>query len=524
MVARSTSCDGVAVAPDRPMRRFADLFIATCIPIVAASAGAIAHWQFAAGGATSFAAMGVVLLALVTLRWATTRRVGGAEGLQIEYFDRRIATLAADFDALERRLEAVEGGHRDVARDEIEQMVAEIEVIGTLTRQVIEAVADLEVQFADTREALISGGAKAQPAETSSPAQPAKPTMRNGPRSPLVPERFADLTEDAFLALVRRAIDADRIDVHLQPIVGLPQRKIRYYESLSRLRGDDGETIHPSDYIPIAEARGYMAAIDEQILLKSMAILRRLAERSREIGVFLNLSAASLGHPGFFRDFLAFMEKNRDLADMLVLEFPQAAVRAMGPIEQEGMRALKEIGFRFSVDQVGDLKISFQNMADRGFRFVKISADRLLHRADELGADIHPVDLTDYFRRFGMELIADHVEREAEVIDLLDYGVRLGQGNLFAPPRPVRVDLTTAERTAGALARAAQTSRTGEPAATETRPASPPARGDGPPSRPTANALRPKPTRERTFPSQTSGDGEPRPGIRIVPPSATSRT
>ncbi|MCE1234893.1 MAG: EAL domain-containing protein [Hyphomicrobiales bacterium] len=513
------------------MRRFADLFIATCIPIVAAAAGAIAHWQFAAGGATSFAVMGVALLALVTLRWATTRRVGGTDGLQIEYFDRRIGGLAADFDALERRIEALEAGRRDTARDEIDQMVAEIEVIGTLTRQVIEAVADLEVQFAEAREAaIIGGGAKAAPVTPQATPRPA----RSGPRSPLVPERFADLDEDQFLALVRRAIDADRIDVHLQPIVGLPQRKIRYYESLSRLRGDDGETIHPSDYIPIAEARGYMAAIDEQILLKSMAILRRLAERSREIGVFLNLSAASLGHPGFFRDFLAFMEKNRDLADMLVLEFPQAAVRAMGPIEQEGMRALKEIGFRFSVDQVGDLKISFQNMADRGFRFVKISADRLLHRADELGADIHPVDLTDYFRRFGMELIADHVEREAEVIDLLDYGVRLGQGNLFAPPRPVRVDLSTAERTAGALARAAQPSRTAEAergrgergaaeaAAAETR--AKPGRGDSPAARLSASLMRSKRAPERATPTKPAGEAEPRAGIRIVPPGVTSRS
>ena len=459
------------------MRRFADLFVAICIPIVSVSAGAVAHWQFATSAATTVAIAAGVLLILAALQWGLRRRARrDADRESLEFLSRRLAQLAGDNEAMERRLGALEDGGGRRHREELDQVVAEIEVIGTLTRQVIEAVADLEVQFTEARSAVIRGGgaaaAGAATAVEAKAAEPSRAAPRAGPRSPLVPERFAHLDEDGFLALVRRAIDAERIDVHLQPIVSLPQRKVRFYEALTRLRGEDGEPIHPSDYIPIAESRGYMAAIDEQILLKSVAILRRLAERSREVGVFLNLSAASLGHPGFFREFLQFMETNRDLADMLVLEFPQGAVRAMGPIENEGMRALKELGFRFSIDQMSDLKISFQNLADRGFRWAKISADRLLNRSEELGTDIHPVDLTDYFRRFGMELIADHIERETEVVDVLDYGVRLGQGFLFAPPRPVRIDSSNIERPSGALARAAAAARTAAAArpAAEARP------------------------------------------------------
>ena len=532
------------------MRRFADLFIAICIPIVAGCVGAIAYWQFAAGAGTTAEIVAVVFAGLVGMRWSTLRRRRVGEDVErIGTLGRRLGEISADVTAVERRLAALEDGGARGRRDEFDQMVAEIEVIGTLTRQVIEAVADLEVQLTETRGALIRTGPEGAAPSRSAAGAATRPAARGGPRSPLVPDRFAHLDEEAFLALVRGAVDADRIELHLQPIVALPQRKVRFYEALTRLRDESGGPIHPSDYIPIAESRGLMAAIDEQILLKSVAILRRLSERSREVGVFLNLSSASLAHPGFFRDFLAFMEKNRDLADMLVLEFPQTSVRAMGPLEQEGMRALKDLGFRFSIDQVGDLKISFQNLADRGFRWAKISADRLLHRADELGTDIHPVDLTDYFRRFGMELIADHVEREAEVIDILDYGVRLGQGNLFAPPRPVKIDAATVERASGsALARAVAASATAAPATSatgeatrpsdvvaaraaeaakpaptgEVRPAADPraAAAARAPARPIAAApvarkaapARPAP------PSAASAEEAPaRPGIRIVP-------
>ena len=42
--------------------------------------------------------------------------------------------------------------------------------------------------------------------------------------------------------------------------------------------------------------------------------------------------------------------------------------------------------------------------------------------------------------RHGISLIAERIETEAVVVDLLDYDVRFGQGFLFSPPRPVRAD------------------------------------------------------------------------------------
>lgn len=40
----------------------------------------------------------------------------------------------------------------------------------------------------------------------------------------------------------------------------------------------------------------------------------------------------------------------------------------------------------------------------------------------------------------GIDLIAERVETETTVVDLLDYDVRFGQGFLFSPPRPVRAE------------------------------------------------------------------------------------
>ena len=57
-------------------------------------------------------------------------------------------------------------------------------------------------------------------------------------------------------SLVAQAFEADRIEVHLQPIVALPQRKVRFYEALARLRLDDGTLLAPGNFSPTSRGWG----------------------------------------------------------------------------------------------------------------------------------------------------------------------------------------------------------------------------------------------------------------------------
>ena len=137
---------------------------------------------------------------------------------------------------------------------------------------------------------------------------------------------------------------------------------------------------------------------------------------------------------------LEFLEANRAIAPSLVFEFTQSAVRGMGPIEHESLAAIAERGFRFSMDNLTDLRIEPRELTARGFRFIKAPASLLLNRAGGATSNIHPADFSDLLGRFGIDLIAERIESESLVVDLLDYDVRFGQGFLFSPPRPVRAE------------------------------------------------------------------------------------
>ncbi|MDJ0930217.1 EAL domain-containing protein [Breoghania sp.] len=175
---------------------------------------------------------------------------------------------------------------------------------------------------------------------------------------------------------------------------------MRYYEVLTRLRTEDDEVLLPLHTVP-------MTLTDEK----------------------------------FFPGFMDYMDKNRQLAELIVLEFTQAGVEAMGPLEYETLSALQNIGFRFSIDQITDMGADFRSLSRQGFSFAKITADRLLGRPPAVAGDIHPHDFADLLVGYGIELIADHIETEAQVLEILEFGIGYGQGFLFSPPRPVCADV-----------------------------------------------------------------------------------
>ena len=147
----------------------------------------------------------------------------------------------------------------------------------------------------------------------------------------------------------------------------------------------------------------------------------------------------TLNDTDVFRQFYDFLEANRALASSLTLEFTQDALRGMGPLEQESLASISSLGFRFSMDRVSDLRMGPRDLADLGVRFVKVPANLLLSKSSS-SSDIHAADLSDLLGRHGISLIAERIETEATVIDLLDYDVRFGQGFLFSAPRPVRAE------------------------------------------------------------------------------------
>jgi len=331
-------------------------------------------------------------------------------------------------------------GSRGTPSSTAEPLAGEIEELSRLVRQLAESVAQHELALSAERAPLAQASVVEKPAPTMHRVggEFAPPVTSGAPTLPKI-SAFRGLDQDAVVAAVAGAVDGQRIDLYLQPIVTLPQRKVRYYEAVSRLNAGNGEVVAATDFLPYAELGSLLPKLDGLCVLRCVQVVRRLLLKNRDIGLFCNLAAATLTDAGF-PQLLELIDANRAIAPSLVFEFTQNAVRGMGPIEHESLAALAERGFRFSMDNLVDLRIEPRELTARGFRFVKAPAALLLNRVGSASANIHPADFSDLLGRFGIDLIADRIESESTVVDLLDYDVRFGQGFLFSPPRPVRAE------------------------------------------------------------------------------------
>lgn len=440
------------------MIRISTIFIAICMVLVAASLGLVLYAVAGISGTESAivaltALTFLILYNAVSMRLRDRSDVGG----QIADLSRGTADLARQVAEFGRRLAAIEGriaSSNSTNSDRVQSVVGEINELGGLVRQLAATVS--------THEDLLAGHAPAPapapiarlepeaPIDLIAPfeerlAAPPPPPAPQRPTPPVVQTQTANAVQTVngrsqtqMLATLRNAIDENRIDIFLQPMVTLPQRKVRFYEAVTRVRDERDQLIAAEEFISIAEASGLIGRIDNMVLLRCVQVLRRLMVRNKDVGVFCNVAASTLGNSTTFAQCLDFLEANRALAPSLVLEFKQSTFRGLGPAETENLAALAQRGFRFSIDHVTDLRIEPRELADRGVRFIKVPASLLLDPKQASTSDIHPSDLSDLLGRFGIDLIAERIEGERAVVDLLDYDVRFGQGFLFAPPRPLR--------------------------------------------------------------------------------------
>ncbi|MAK63767.1 MAG: diguanylate phosphodiesterase [Maricaulis sp.] len=350
--------------------------------------------------------MGAIVFIVAGMAHSAASRTQERRALEQEIHNLKASNLALaeEFEAAQKRIDEITDELRAEAMERDNALVHEVRVLEDLVRRV--------------------GGPSTQSERP-------------------VPTETAETGID--IEIVRDALSANRVDLYLQPVVTLPQRRVAFYEGYTRLRDTMGRVIAPATFIQAAEQAGIMTEVDNLLLFRCVQIVRRLTGQDRKVGIFCNISLNSLSDEDFFPEFLDFVRQNKDLAGSLIFEISQRAFEERDAIAARNMARMVDFGFRFSVDQVQHVDLDLEGMERAGVRFVKIGGQRLLTAIHEYepiagyepGAISHE-DLAGLFARHGIDLIVDKIESEATVVEVLELDVAYGEGHLFGEPRPVR--------------------------------------------------------------------------------------
>lgn len=245
---------------------------------------------------------------------------------------------------------------------------------------------------------------------------------------------------DLDLVAVRDAITAGRVDVYLEPILGLGDQATRHYEVSVKLRGAAGQDLGSGDGERLV-GRGLLPLFDSARIGRSAIVAERLRSRGKAGSVFSRASGEALIEPEFTRNMQLDFVARPATAQQLVLTFSQADIRSFRAAEQRAVSALSALGFRFAISGLTDLDMNFAAMAQAGFQFVKIDAAVMTDGLPHPGGFIPAGDVCRFLADQGFGLIVEGIDSEEALARVFGFGVLMGQGTLFGGQRPVKTDV-----------------------------------------------------------------------------------
>lgn len=223
---------------------------------------------------------------------------------------------------------------------------------------------------------------------------------------------------------LRRLIDGEGISVAVQPIVDLRTGAVHAYEALARFHKDASKS--PLHWFSLADELESREELERACLSAALQLLPQLPPATR---LCVNLSAPVLLDPKT----LTMLSERSEVSELIV-EVTEEALVTSEPQLQSTLRPLLARGARLAVDDMGAGYSGLRQVTAVRPHYLKV--DRSLIN----GIDQHPERaalvgaLAGYAERVGSLLVAEGVETEEELKELIALKVPLAQGFYLARP------------------------------------------------------------------------------------------
>ncbi|QOC23450.1 EAL domain-containing protein [Wenzhouxiangella sp. AB-CW3] len=234
---------------------------------------------------------------------------------------------------------------------------------------------------------------------------------------------------------LRTAIERREIQVALQPIVSLKTGRPVAVEALARWHHSDDGWISPDRFIAMAENRGMIAQLGEQVYRRAMSAV---ANMDTGLRLAINIAPSQLLDETFCDQLVALAEEVGLDPGRLEVELTERVFMedALEPIDQ--IRRLREAGISVAIDDFGTGFSSLDYTRRLPVQRLKIDQRFVRHIEDDATSGAIVRAVSSLARDLGMRVTAEGVETEAEAGFVREVGCDCAQGWYFGRPELVR--------------------------------------------------------------------------------------
>ncbi|HPN83238.1 MAG TPA: EAL domain-containing protein, partial [Spirochaetota bacterium] len=246
---------------------------------------------------------------------------------------------------------------------------------------------------------------------------------------------------------LRLALENHEFELFFQPMVALPERRIKGFEALIRWRHPTRGLVSPLDFIPTAEETGLIISIGEWVLTQACEhISAWRLDGHTDIHVAINFSARQFENRNMLDLVGAVMQRTGTPPQALEIEITETVAMKNYDTSIHLLNELHGMGIRISIDDFGTGYSSLGYLKHFPINMLKI--DRSF--VNDIPGSREDMSITRAIiamaRSLGLDIIAEGVETPEQLAFLEEAGCNFIQGFLFGQPLDARTATTLLEQ------------------------------------------------------------------------------
>ena len=244
------------------------------------------------------------------------------------------------------------------------------------------------------------------------------------------------LTSDLFWSeQIKQALEHQKFQLLIQPIVTLDETRSFKYEVLLRLPNDQGHLVTPETFIPAATRYNLSINIDRWVINKLIRWCNEQPTSLKNIEkLYINLSEDALFDESFTYYLIGLANEHKDIFKYFVFEFSEYHLLSNLSHYRRFTDALKHTECQFSIDNFGRGLSSFTYLKDFPITSIKINSDFIHSMINDSFSEATLHSICHLSTALNIDIIATHIETDDILIKLKKFNINYAQGFLLGEP------------------------------------------------------------------------------------------
>jgi diguanylate cyclase (GGDEF)-like protein len=234
---------------------------------------------------------------------------------------------------------------------------------------------------------------------------------------------------------LRQALKSEEFVLHYQPQVNFKTGQVIGFEALIRWQHPEWGLVSPAKFIPVAEETGLILPIGDWVLHTACQQLKVWIEEGYSAcRLSINMSALQVRDPQLVETVEKVLKETQVDPNCLVLELTESTLVQDMEATVRQLERLKKLGVLIALDDFGTLYSSLNYLKNFPLDILKIDRSfvrdiTIDHKSFEIVRTIISLG-----HRLKLNVVAEGIEREEQMIKLKEQHCNEGQGYIFGHP------------------------------------------------------------------------------------------